>query len=437
MTKLLVINYYWPPCGGPNVQRWLNFVRHLKRHQVQSYVLTVDENQAAYPSLDLSLSEQIPSGTQVVRTPTREIFNLYKKTVGKGQIPSTNLANEPEPGLLQKAARFIRGNFFLPDPRRGWNRFALPEARRLIREEGIRTIVTAGPPHSTHLIGRRLKRENPDLNWIADLHDYWTDSSYVHKFYRTPIAHRIDLNYELSVLREADRILTDCQFGTRRLHAKVPHRKPEHFTGLSMGYDDELFPARKTEVQTHFRITYTGTITDNFESEVFFQALAQVRKKDPELPLRLCFVGLLAQEVRQLIQKHGLEDTLEAPGYVTHERSIAYLYASSVLFLITPNFEGEEYHVPGKLYEYLAVQKPIFCIAPKESETAAIIESCQAGVTLERSEPERIQNLLESWATKWKVQKHLDLPEGSRAFEQYSRVNETTRLAHVLKSLEK
>ncbi len=434
MQKVLVINYYWPPSGGPNVQRWLTFARHLLAHNVQVYVLTVDEQQGTFPSMDYSLEEEVPEEVSVYRTETREVFSFYKKTAGKGRVPSTNLANEPNPNFLQRVARFVRGNFFLPDPRRGWNRFALPEARRIIEEENISIIATTGPPHSTHLIGRTLKRENKNLFWIADLHDYWTDSSYIVKFYRTQLAHQVDLRYELSVLREADHILNHCQSGKRRLTAKVPDQNKDKFTVISMGYDAELFPAQLPSSQEVFRITFTGTITDNMESEVFFESVKAVREAIPEVPLKLCFVGLLAGEVREVIEKQGLRDILEAPGYVSHEEAIAYLFRSTILFLITPNFKGEETHVPGKLYEYLATEKPIFSISPHAGETAEIIGSNKGGVNFERSQKaEMIQTLIE-WIEKWKIMRNLTTQNPTKSYQQYARDKETAVLAKIIQS---
>ncbi len=431
--KVLIINYYWPPCGGPAVQRWLNFTRYLPEHGITPYVLTVDDQGGAFPVRDASLLEQVAPQVRVTRTPAATgIFDFYKKTIGKGQIPSTNLANEPHPNFLQKAARFIRGNFFLPDPRRSWNRYATPAAQRLMEQEDIRCVITAGPPHSTHLIGRALKRKNADIQWLADFHDYWTDSSYVHQFYRMYPARQIDFRYERSVLREADHILTAYQIGCQRLAAKVRWRSPEDFTGLSMGYDEEYFTARPAKGQDHFRITFTGTMTKNFNVQSFFETLARLRVSMPELPLRLCFVGWLSDEVRTLIAAQGLDDLLETPGYVPHLEAIDYLYRSTVLFLITPDFSGEKYHVPGKLYEYLATEKPIFCVAPQVSETAEIVRACRAGHCFERHQRQEMYAVLENWAKQWQQHKQLDGYHTQKKFQRYSRRNETARLADLL-----
>ena len=156
--KVLVITYYWPPSGGPGVQRWLKFVKYLPDFGIQPIVLTVDPARAEYPVLDQSLETDVAPDLEVYRTDCKGIYDWYKKLTGSKTAPYSGFANEGNPGLLQKMARFIRGNFFLPDARRGWIKYAFSEACRIIETSGIDTIITTGPPHSTHLIGLKLKK---------------------------------------------------------------------------------------------------------------------------------------------------------------------------------------------------------------------------------------------------------------------------------------
>src|SRR5690606_26173171 len=113
-------------------------------------------------------------------------------------------------GFLDKVARFVRGNFFLPDPRRGWNKHALDQVETLLQYNKYDAVFTAGPPQSTHLVGLVLKKKFPQLFWVADLHDYWTDNFNLKTFYRTAIAHKIDLDFEKQVVYQANAVLTHC-----------------------------------------------------------------------------------------------------------------------------------------------------------------------------------------------------------------------------------
>jgi hypothetical protein len=211
MEKILLINYYWPPCGGPAVQRWLDITNYIEAKGIQTYVVTIDEKVATFPSYDASLQNRIAKSTKVFKTDTSELFDIYKKFVGNGKVPTTGLVDEPNPGFLKKVARFIRGNFFLPDPRIGWNKHAYKMAKTLIEQHNIKVVFTAGPPQSTHLVGLKLKREFPHVKWVTDIHDYWTEVSHLKLFYRTKIATYFDRKLERKVLVNADVIMTHCR----------------------------------------------------------------------------------------------------------------------------------------------------------------------------------------------------------------------------------
>ena len=208
VKKVLLITYYFPPSGGAGVQRWLKTIKYLPEFGVEPIVLTVDPNVASYPQVDTALCNEVPDFVKVYRTTTKEILSLYKRVSPQKQVPYGGFANEPNPTLLQKISRFIRGNFFLPDPRKGWNKYALAKAKEIIETEAIETIVTTSPPHSTQLIGLELKRQYPHLKWVADLRDPWTDIYYNEDLYPTRLAKKRNLRYECSVLQNADQVIT-------------------------------------------------------------------------------------------------------------------------------------------------------------------------------------------------------------------------------------
>jgi hypothetical protein len=183
MKKVLIITYYWPPSGGAGVQRWLKFAKYLPEYGWEPIILTIDPAYAAYPVTDDSLISEIPSTVKVFTTPAVDYFSIYKKD--KSRIPTAGFANSRENTVKDKILRFIRGNFFIPDPRKGWNGFAFKKACEIIETEGIKHVITTSPPHSTQLIGTKIKRKYPEIKWIADLRDPWTDIYYYDQFYPT------------------------------------------------------------------------------------------------------------------------------------------------------------------------------------------------------------------------------------------------------------
>ena len=159
MKKVLIITYYWPPSGGAGVQRWLKFAKYLPEFGWQPVILTVDPQYASYPQRDESLSSEVSSDCLVYTTKSFEFYNFYKLISGKKEVPYGGFANESKEGTLQKLSKFIRGNFLLPDPRKGWNKYAFRKAVELITQHNIDIVVTTSPPHSTQLIGLKLKQK--------------------------------------------------------------------------------------------------------------------------------------------------------------------------------------------------------------------------------------------------------------------------------------
>ena len=220
MNKVLIVTYYWPPGSGAGVQRWLKFAKYLPASGWEPVILTIDSAYAAYPATDNSLLSEVSPDLKVYRTKATDWFRLYKKD--KAKIPSAGFATNDNKSLSGRIIRFIRGNFFIPDPRRGWNKYAIQEASRLIESGEIKHLITTSPPHSTQLIGLELKKKYPRIKWIADLRDPWTDIYYYDSFYHTPFARKIDANYEKKVLETADKIITIGKSLKTSFCARVP-----------------------------------------------------------------------------------------------------------------------------------------------------------------------------------------------------------------------
>jgi glycosyltransferase involved in cell wall biosynthesis len=418
--KILIITYYWPPSGGPAVQRWLSLSDELANLGWEVFVLTVREDYATYQLYDTSHTTRVNDKIKVTRTKTREPFGLYKKLFGKKSIPAPGFANESNPSLVKKFARFIRGNLFIPDPRKGWKPYIIEAATTLIKAHDIRHVLTAGPPHSTHLAGAALKKKFSTVEWTCDFHDLWTDVIYYDLLYHLPGVKKKDAALERKILEDADHLLTVGEKYKQKLLSKSAAIKPSKFLICRIGYDEHYFADQVLAPQQQFVITYTGTIADYYQPEVFFKALMQVAQRHTDTPVLFKMVGILAGNIKDLIKKLGIEHLLQETGYVAHADAIAATRSSSVLLLLNPVTKDEEMVIPGKIYEYLAARKPIINITKLQSETAALIASCNAGHTFERTEQAELENYLDELIKKWKQTRNIDLPANT-VIDIYSR----------------
>ncbi len=208
MKKVLVITYYWPPAGGPGVQRILKFVKYLPQYGWQPVVLTVEKGD--YPALDPSMLDEVPRECKVVHIPILEPHALYRRLTGKKpetNIPVAVLAQNKNLSGPERIMNWLRANVFLPDARVGWYFSASKRAIELIRSEKIDALLVTSPPHSLQLIGKRV-REKTGIPFIADYRDPWTDIHYYQNMDRLSVSQNFDKRLETKALNAADRVVT-------------------------------------------------------------------------------------------------------------------------------------------------------------------------------------------------------------------------------------
>jgi glycosyltransferase involved in cell wall biosynthesis len=376
MNKVLIVTYYWPPGSGAGVQRWLKFSKYLPKYGWEPVILTVDPDFASYAARDDSLNKEIPENLSVYKTGARDYFRLYNKD--KSKIPSAGFAIDEEKNLAGFTARFIRGNFFIPDPRRGWNRNAFVKACEIIESQNITRVITTSPPHSTQLIGLKLKKKFPDILWIADLRDPWTDIYYYEKFHPTFLSRMIDRRYEKSVLKYADKIITVGKSLKKLFNSKLPgiEGKTEVITN---GYDDNDFMQLKPSKPDIFSISYIGTLPDSYPVNGFINALKMLSATGKHF--RLKFIGFVSPRQKEKISSAFVKSQVEFINYVDHATAIRYMLDSSALLLIIPDHRSSHSIITGKLFEYIAAKKSVICLGPVDGDAAEIVESHSAGRT--------------------------------------------------------
>jgi glycosyltransferase involved in cell wall biosynthesis len=378
MQKVLIVTYYWPPGSGAGVQRWLKFSKYLPQYGWEPVILTIDPDFAAYPAIDYSMINEVPDNLIVYKTKAKDYFRFYKKD--KSKIPSAGFADDDEKGSLSLITRFIRGNFFIPDPRRGWNKYAFKKACEIIEELKINHVITTSPPHSTQLIGLKLKRKYPELKWISDLRDPWTDIYYYKEFYPTYLSKSIDSACEKRVLESADRIVTVGKSLRELFSSKIPGIK-EKIEIISNGYDNEDFSGLNATLPDVFTISYVGTLSDKYHTDGLLNALRDLRAKGTDFRLR--FTGFVSARQRELIISYSLESNTEFLPYADHSSAVKCMLGTSILLLLIPDHHSSKSIITGKLFEYLASGKPVISLGPVDGDAAEILAECGHGKTFD------------------------------------------------------
>jgi len=418
--KVLIITYYWPPAGGSGVQRWLKFVKYLRQFDIEPIVYTVDNPN--YPKEDNSLLYEVPKDIQVLKQPIWEPTDLlfWKKK----KSSKTGVSNVNKGGLLS----FIRGNFFIPDPKIFWVKSSIKFLNDYIRNHKIDTVISTGPPHSMHLIAQKLHQKN-DVKWIADFRDPWTDLYYANEFHQLNFAKNKNQKLEKLVLQNADCVLTvsnalktDFSKNTNRVEV------------ITNGFDDEVLEFNETVLDKKFSISYIGLLPKQSNPTNLFKVLKELCDENDEFlnDLELNFIGDISDEVKTEIMSNSLEKNANFVGYVSHQKAIEYQKKAQVLLLLIPNVKKSEGILTGKLFEYLTTQRPILAIGPSKGDLAEILKETNTGSVTDFDEKEMVKSVILELYQQYKKD---DLVVVSKNIYKYHRKELTKQLASLIKSL--
>jgi len=428
--RVLVLTYYFPPAGGPGVQRALKFVKYLPQSGWRPVVLTVREG--AYPARDPSLAQDVPPDVPVHRTDSWNPYRLYARLTGQSEddaVVQGSMEGE-ERGWKESFARLVRANLFLPDARVGWVPFAVWRGRQLLADGSIDAILTTGPPHSTHLAGAALQWMT-GVPWVADFRDPWTDINYYQELPHTWWARRIDAALERMVLRRSRAVTTVSPTWSRVLADKV-HRGTDAVRVIHNGYDDEDVDRTPEAVDRDaFTLTHVGSLYASRNPMGLWQALRRLRDQGAVPELRIRLVGTVDPNVRAALRDLGLDDCTEFVSYVPHHEAVAYMQRAGLLLLSIEDFPVSRGMLTGKIYEYLAAGRPILGVGDADGDAAALLQKTGGGRLFDRADVDGLASFIRQHYAAWAAGES----RAGAAAEQvrpYRRRAQTERLAALL-----
>lgn len=424
INKLLIITYYWPPAGGPGVQRWLKFVKYLPDFEVQPIVY-IPEN-PTYPIVDAQLESEVSDRAIILKNPIFEPYQLASflsknktKKISSGIIP-----NQKKQSFLEKLMLWVRGNLFIPDARVFWVKPSVAYLEKYIREHDIDTIVTSGPPHSLHLIGLELKQKL-NLKWLADFRDPWTTIGYHKSLRLSNYAAKKHKKIEHQVLNSADTIIVTSK--TTKSEFQALTTKPIEV--ITNGFDVEK--VEKQALDSKFSLAHIGSFLSERNPLILWESLKELSKEIAgfESHLEIKLMGAVSQEVLDSISRFGLNPFLNNLGYVSHAEAVAHQRKSQVLLLIEINSEDTKSIIPGKLFEYMVSERPILAIGPKDSDFAEIITNTNTGVFFEYDEKAKLKQTISDFYKQFLTGQ---LQSNGVGLQHFSRKNLTKQLVDLL-----
>lgn len=426
--KILIITYYWPPAGGPGVQRWLKFAKYLPEFGWKPIIYTPEN--PSYPLLDESLMKDVPDDLEIVRTKIWEPYQLAEKlnkSNKKFKAGQFDVGNNQS--WKSKLSIWVRGNFFIPDARIFWVNPSTQFLEQYLKINNIETIVTSGPPHSMHLIGLNLKKKFPDLKWIADFRDPWTEISYYKHLKLTNRSDKKHRQLESQVFKNADITLA-----TSYTDAENFRKSGANAFCITNGFDETdsnpqtLQPSNSP---TQFILSYIGVLEQLRNPENLWKALDNLVKTNSDFAenFNLKFVGRIDDKILEVIEKSSLKDHIQNLGYLSHDKAVDEMAKSSLLLITNFPNDSSKGIIPGKIFEYLATGKQIISFGPNEADVAKILDQTKAGKHFGYNDSREIENFI---LEKFELWKNGTLLENTQNIEQFSRKNLTKQLVQIL-----
>ena len=376
MKRLLVITYYWPPTGGSGVQRWVKFCKYLPQYGWQPVVYTPENpERLAY---DESLLKDVPECAEIIRTRISEPYAAYRRLIGgKAGRSEVNPVSGGEKTAVQRLSLWVRGNFFVPDPRVSWVRPSVRYLKGYLKEHPVDAVVTTGPPQSMHLIGLGLKK-SLGLKWIADFRDPWTEMFYYKHLELGRHADRRHHELERQVLDWADTVIAVTPY----VRDDFAARTQTPVALITNGFDEDDFAGVRPAVhEGKFTIVHTGLFAADGNPLNLWDVLAEKCVNDPEFAskLQIRLAGKTDSEVTEAIRSRGIGDNLVDLGYLPHDEVVAEQMGADILIL--PLRREPEYAkvLPGKIFEYLAAGRPVLGIGQEDGAAAEVLRDSGAG----------------------------------------------------------
>lgn len=428
MRRVLIITYYWPPSGGSAVLRWLKFSKYLRDFGWEPVIFTPENPEPQ--EIDESLLQDIPENMEILKTRIIEPYSIYKWLTGKKQSDRLGVAlmnDSPKKNFLSTLSLWIRSNFFIPDPRMLWIRPSVRNLLNYLKENPVDLVISTGPPHSMHLIARKLKKKT-GVKWVADFRDPWTNIDFYKELLLSKWADQRHRKLEQKVLTEADQIITVSPGMTKEFLSYGA----KNVITITNGFD--RIPAKSISQPAEFSILHLGSMPRSRNPENLWKVLSELVAKNSSFAssLKIDLIGKTDIAVRASISSYHLDPYVRSESFIPNEQAVQRLTQSAVLLLCINNTANSEGILTNKFFEYLSANRSILAIGPVNGDASFILQETGAGKIFDYNDFDGLKNQVISLFELYSQNKLV--PENS-GIEKYSRKVLTGTLSNVLNNL--
>ena len=422
--KVLIISYYWPPSGGPGVQRWLKFVKYLPEFNIEP-ILFIPKN-ANYPLLDKSLSDDVNKDLKVIQFPITEISGFLPKFKFLNSVRSGNISKPHNQSLLQKIIFFIRGNLFIPDMKIFWKSSSVNFLSDYLPKNNIDTIITTGPPHSVHLIGLELKRKL-NINWISDFRDPWVKLNYLNRFHLLPFSRKSHISLRNKVLINSNAVIVTSE-RLKDLFSNIT----SNIYKITNGFD---YIIKENNLDNKFSISHIGSLYPERNPKFLWDSLEELFEGSFKKDLQINFIGNTSEKIKKELSRRKFHNHVRFYDYVDYNRALELMCSSQALLMIEVNDEESSYAIPGKLFDYLNSKRPIISIGPNISEVSEILNNTNSGRFFNYHDKRNLKLYINQLYKSYK--NGTNIISDKSKIDMFKRINLTKKLSEVIVTVAK
>ena len=429
MKKVLIISYYWPPAGGPGVQRILKYAKFLPENGWKPIILTV--NKGEYPAVDESIQIEIPNDCTVIKCRSLEPYSIYKNFFGQGRDETIPIGVLTRQNLSWKKqiANLIRLNLFIPDARIGWYPYARKTGLKIIKRYKPEIILSSSPPATTHLIAQTLSRKSK-IPWVADFRDPWTNIYHYDQLPKLKLIKKTDQFLENRVLKKASAVtVVSSNFFLENRNDRKIVLLPNGYDKLDMNFKGGNHNNKK------FTIRYMGSLKIRQYVDSFYNILLEL-SSNIEFRDNICleFIGYVDPLVRERIKNKQIPIEIVYHGYLPHQKALYLVSKADLLLHIIGTSRYEKVVTGSKLFEYLMVQKPILSYGPKGGEADRILTETGGGKMFDFNDKSGAVNYLKYYFKLWK-RKDFSFSPNLDKIKSFDRSNLTKELVQIFEDL--
>ena len=421
---MLIISYYWPPSGGPGVQRWLKFVKYLPEFNIEP-ILFIPKN-ANYPLLDKSLSDDVNKDLKVIQFPITEISGFLPRFKFLNSVRSGNISKPHNQSLLQKIIFFIRGNLFIPDMKIFWKSSSVNFLSDYLPKNNIDTIITTGPPHSVHLIGLELKRKL-NINWISDFRDPWVKLNYLNRFHLLPFSRKSHISLRNKVLINSNAVIVTSE-RLKDLFSNIT----SNIYKITNGFD---YIIKENNLDNKFSISHIGSLYPERNPKFLWDSLEELFEGSFKKDLQINFIGNTSEKIKKELSRRKFHNHVRFYDYVDYNRALELMCSSQALLMIEVNDEESSYAIPGKLFDYLNSKRPIISIGPNISEVSEILNNTNSGKFFNYHDKRNLKLYINQLYKSYK--NGTNIISDKSKIDMFKRINLTKKLSEVIVTVDK